>query len=286
MVMIRRTLLLTTLVILSACTTSTERIVTEDQMDHSEASQMADNDVERLVDSPRHQEWVDIDNEGKAIHTFVVYPERSAPAQVVLLIHENRGLTNWVRTTADQLAEEGYIAVAPDLLSGFSEEYERTSDFPNEDAAIQAISQLKSDQVLSDLQAVIAWSKTIPSTDKKVVAAGFCWGGSQSFALATSTTDIAAALVFYGSGPKDESAYARITAPVYGFYGAADERIDATIPASREAMEKFGKTYDVVTYDGAGHAFMRLGEDPAATAANSAARKNAWERMKSILAGV
>lgn len=284
--MLHRTFFLTSLLLLSACATSTDSIAIDDQMDHSESSTMQEPAKDRLIDSPRHQEWVDISNGDKEIYTFVVYPERSTPAPVVLLIHENRGLTDWVRSTADRLAEEGYIVVAPDLLSGFSEQYTRTIDFPDEDAAIASISQLKQEAVLSDLEAVITWSKTIPAADTKVISAGFCWGGSQSFALATSTQELNAALVFYGSGPKDESSYANIAAPVYGFYGTADERIGATIPASEEAMKKFGKTYDIVSYDGAGHAFMRLGEDPNGTPANVTAREEAWERMKSILAGL
>jgi len=240
--------------------------------------------LDRLNSSPRHHEWVEVENDDKTIHTFVAFPERSTPAPVVVLIHENRGLNDWARSMADQVAEAGYIAVAPDLLSGFSDEFTRTSDFPDEDTARTAIGELDPEDVQSDLAAVVAWAKTIPAGNQTIASAGFCWGGSQSFNLATTNDEIAAALVFYGTGPTDASVYSDIDVPVYGFYGGADERVNATIAASDAAMDTAGKTYDFVIYEGAGHAFMRLGEDPSGDAANVTARSQAWERMKEILA--
>lgn len=242
--------------------------------------------VDRLNDSPRHGEWVEVNNNGKTIHTWVVYPETSEQTPVVILIHENRGLNDWARGMADQVAEAGYIAVAPDLLSEFSDQYSRTSDFPNEDAARTALGELKPEDVQSDLQAVADWAKTIPASNGKLVSAGFCWGGAQSFALATNSDDLAATLVFYGTGPEDASAYQNVSSPVFGFYGGADERVNATIDESEQAMESAGKEYDYVIYDGAGHAFMRSGEDPSGDPANIAARNAAWERMKEILSAL
>lgn len=255
-----------------------------DHMDHSETSSSMSQMTDRLSTSPRHQEWVEVNNDGKIIYTWVVYPETDKPAPVVILIHENKGLNDWARSMADQIAEAGYIAVAPDMLSGFSPDKKRTSDFATPDEATKAISQLKPEQVASDLQAVTDWSKTIPSSNKKLVSAGFCWGGSQSFAFATKTDDLTAALVFYGTGPTDASAYSKIDAPVFGFYGGADQRVNATIDASKQAMEAAGKSFDSVIYDGAGHAFMRSGEDPNGDPANVAAREAAWQRMQEILA--
>ena len=255
-------------------------------MDHSESAMSAQSTLERLTNSPRHQEWVEIDNNGKTIHAFVVYPESSAPAPVVLVIHENRGLNDWARGLADQVAEAGYIAVAPDLLSGYSETMTRTSDFPDDDARTAAISDLSADQVQSDLQAVADYAARIPASNGALASAGFCWGGAQSFKLATVRNDLDAALVFYGTGPEDTAAYNTITAPVFGFYGGADERVNATIDESEAAMTAAGKSYDYEIYDGAGHAFMRSGEDPAGDPANVSARNAAWERMKGILAGL
>lgn len=240
-------------------------------------------ELKRLTESPRHHEWVEVKNGEKTIHTWVVYPEVSERKPVVMLIHENRGLNDWARSMADQVAEAGYIAVAPDLLSDFSEKEKKTSDFANEDAARTALGTLKPENVMSDLQAVADWAKTIPSADGKLVSAGFCWGGSQSFQFATQRDDLAVAMVFYGTGPAEASAYAGISAPVFGFYGGADERVNATIPASEEAMEAAGKSFEYKIYDGAGHAFMRSGEDPNGDPSNVTARNSAFEWMKEIL---
>ncbi len=275
----KKSLILTSALLLAACSASPGM----DHMDHAESSSSMPQITDRLSTSPRHQEWVEVKNGDRTIYTWVVYPETDKPAPVVILIHENKGLNDWARSMADQVAEAGYIAVAPDMLSGFSVDKKRTSDFATPDEATKAIGQLKPEQVTSDLQAVTDWSKTIPSSNKQLVSAGFCWGGSQSFAFATKTDDLTAAMVFYGTGPTDASAYKNIDVPVFGFYGGADQRVNATIDASKKAMTDAGKSFESVIYDGAGHAFMRSGEDPNGDAANVAARDAAWERMNEIL---
>ena len=242
--------------------------------------------VAQLEDSPRHHEWIEIEADGRMIHAFAASPEREDDAPVVLVIHENRGLTDWVRSFADQVAAAGYLAVAPDLLSEFDAEHERTSDFETSDAAREAIYELDPEQVTRDLQAVRAHVAGMPSSDGNVVVAGFCWGGSQSFRFATDSDEIAAALVFYGSAPEDDAAFGSISAPVYGFYGGNDQRVNATIPATQERMDRHGKTYDIVIYDGAGHAFMRSGDDPNEDGPNKTARDQAWERLTDILSAL
>ncbi len=265
---------------------------TDEQAMHSEGHSVHDGESstamsqDRLNNSPRHQEWVEVKNGDKTIHTWVVYPEVSEKKPVVILIHENRGLNDWARSMADQVAEAGYIAVAPDLLSDFSDEFKRTSDFASEDAARDALGQLDLTQTMSDLQAVANWAKTIPASDGTLVSAGFCWGGARSFQFATVSDDLDATLVFYGTGPEQAADYAKIDSPVFGFYGGADERVNATIDASDQYMTAANKRFDYEIYDGAGHAFMRSGEDPNGEAANVAARNAAWERMKEILAGL
>src|SRR5579864_8259707 len=223
---------------------------------------------QNLEKSSRHQEWVKIKHDNREVNTFVVYPEVKSKAPVVIVIHEIFGLTDWARSVADELAAKGYIAVAPDLLSGFGPKSGGSSDFPSTQDAVKAISGLDPDVITADLNAVADYAKKIPAANGKIAVAGFCWGGTQSFRFATNRKDLSAAFVFYGSGPKDVSA---ITAPVYGFYAGNDARIGATVPATTEAMKKAGKKYDPVTYDGAGHGFMRAGEDPAndAAAANN-----------------
>lgn len=237
----------------------------------------------RLDATPRHDEWVDVAQGTRNVKVYVVYPQRATKGPAVLVIHENRGLTDWVRTVADRLAEEGYIALAPDLLSGMAPGGGKTKDFASEDAARQAIGALPRAQYLADLKAVAEYAGKIPSSNGHLFAGGFCWGGSRTWDVASEIGGIDAAFVFYGTGPPDAAVVGRIAAPVYGFYGGNDERVNATIPQSAEAMKSAGKTYDPVTYPGAGHAFMRLGELADADPANAKARGDAWARWLKLL---
>lgn len=242
--------------------------------------------LKRLEQSPRHQEWVAVKNGERTVHSFVVYPQAKDKTAAVVVIHENRGLTDWARGVADQLAEAGYIAVAPDLLSGAGPQGGRTSDFPSSDAAREAISKLARDQVLSDLDAVADYAAKLPASNGKVAVGGFCWGGGQTFRFATHRKDLKAAFVFYGSFDHTKEDLAGVSAPVYGFYGGADARINATIPKTEALMKELGKTYEPVTYEGAGHGFMRGGEDPQGSEADRKAREAAWERWKTLLKGL
>ncbi len=282
--MIRKFLITSSVLLLTACSanTNTAGTTADDHSQHSvDSSQGTSQD--RLANSPRHGEWIEINSGGKTIYTWVVYPETTEKVPVVLLIHENRGLNDWARGMADQIAEAGYIAVAPDLLSDFSDTEKRTSDFKDEDAARTALGTLKPEDVQSDLQSIVSWAQTIPASNEQVAVAGFCWGGAQAFELATKNDELDMAMVFYGTGPTDANAYKNIDVPVIGFYGGADERVNATIATSEAAMKAAGKTFEYEIYDGAGHAFMRSGEDPNGEAANVAARNAAWERMKQKL---
>jgi carboxymethylenebutenolidase len=237
----------------------------------------------RLESSPRHQEWAQVKSGARTVHAFVVFPESKAKAPVVIVIHENRGLTDWVRTVADRLAEAGVIAIAPDLLSGAGPSGGRTKDFPSQDAAREAIGQLAPDQVTADLNAVADYGLKLPGANGKLAVSGFCWGGAQTFRFATNRTDLKGAFVFYGTSPADKDSYARIQAPVYGFYGGNDERVNATIAPAVEAMKALGKRYEPVTYEGAGHAYMRSGEEKDATEPNRKARDESWARWKDLL---
>ncbi|HEY1939079.1 MAG TPA: dienelactone hydrolase family protein [Candidatus Angelobacter sp.] len=219
---------------------------------------------QKLEKSPRHQEWVQLKHDNRTVQAFVVYPEVKQKAPVVIVIHEIFGLTDWARSMADQLAANGYIAIAPDLLSGMGPKGGGTSEFSGTQDAMKAVSGLNPDQVTADLNAAADYGKKLPAASGKLAVAGFCWGGGQSFRFATNRKDLSAAFVFYGPGPSD---VASITAPVYGFYAGEDARIGATIPATEAAMKAAGKKYDPVTYAGAGHGFMRAGEDPANDAA-------------------
>ncbi len=235
-----------------------------------------------LAKSPRHGEWVTVKHDGRSVETFVVYPEVKDKRPVVLIIHEIFGMTDWVQDLADQVAAAGYITVAPDLLSGMGPDGGRTSSI-SADKVMEAIGKLNPDQITADLNAAADYAKKIPASNGKLFVGGFCWGGSQTFRFATNRSDLAAAFVFYG-GPPEKDAMARIKAPVYGFFAGNDARIGAMIPDAIANMKAAGKTFEPVTYDGAGHGFMRAGEAPDANDANKKAREEAWERWKSLLA--
>src|ERR1700687_6200910 len=237
---------------------------------------------QQLAKSSRHGEWVTVKHDGRAVETFVVYPESKYKKPVVLVIHEIFGMTDWVQDLADQVAEAGYIAVAPDLLSGMGPNGGRSPTCP-EGKATEAVSHLNPDQVTGDLNAAADYGKKLPASNGKLFVTGYCWGGGQSFRFATNRGDLAAAFVFYGP-PPDKDAMARIAAPVYGFYAGDDARIGATLPETIQNMKAAGKTFEPVTYEGAGHGFMRAGEAPDASEANRKARAEAWKRWKALLA--
>jgi len=235
----------------------------------------------RLDASPRHREYVNIKSHGHTIQAFVAYPEVKGKAPAVILIHEIFGLTDWAKEMADELAAQGVIVIAPDLLSGKGPKGGGSSEFASVDDTVKAVSMLDADGVLADLDAAADYARKIPAFNGKLAVVGFCWGGSKSFAFATHRKDLSAAYVFYGTAPPDVST---ITAPVYGFYAGNDSRIGATLDGTVTAMKAAGKTYDPVTYDGAGHGFMRAGEDPTNTnPANKTARETAFTRLIRLL---
>ncbi|HKQ08957.1 MAG TPA: dienelactone hydrolase family protein [Blastocatellia bacterium] len=256
--------------------------------EHMTVSMMAQDWAKQKLDkSPRHQEWVQVKQGSRTVNAFIVFPEVKKKATAVVVIHEIFGLSDWVRGVADQLAEAGYIAIAPDLLSGMGPQGGGSSEFADRGAVTQAVQKLPADQVTADLQAVADFVAKLPAANGKVAVGGFCWGGSQTFRFATNRPSLVAAFVFYGTGPDNAEAIARIKAPVYGFYGGNDARVTATVAKSTDLMKAAGKKYEPVTYEGAGHGFMRSGEDPTATDANKEANKKAhdeaWTRWKAIL---
>jgi len=239
--------------------------------------------IKQLEESPRHHEWIKIKSNDRDLHLFVAYPEISEKATTVIVIHENRGLNDWARSMTDQLAEAGYLAIAPDLLSGASKEYEKTMDYPTSDDARKAIYGLDADEVTNDLINTLQYAKSVEASNKKVAVMGFCWGGSQTFRFATNSNEIEAALVFYGTAPKEKEPFQNISVPVYGFYGGNDARVNATIEQTENFMNELNKTYKYEIYEGAGHAFMRRGDDPGGDQPNVDARNQSWERLKNIL---
>ena len=229
----------------------------------------------RLMTGPQGGVWVPLGGALKNIW------EKAIPGLSVQTL-PGAGIAN-VRGVTDQLAEAGYIAIAPDFLSGSATNGGGTAELGSGDAVRKAISGLKPEQITADLNAVADYGAKLPASNGKVAVSGFCWGGTQTFRHATNSKNIKAGFAFYGSGPEKEEDITRIACPVYGFYGGNDNRVNATIPKSTELMKKAGKTYEPVIYEGAGHGFMRAGEAPDASAVNKKAREEAWTRWKELL---
>ena len=237
----------------------------------------------KLEKSPRHQEWVKVKHDSREVPCFFVYPEVKDKATTIVMIHEIYGLTDWACEMADELAAEGYIVIAPDLITGSATNGGGTEELIKSGGNVgKAIQALPPEQITADLNAAVDYVTNIPAANGKVVIAGFCWGGGESFRFATTNKDVKAAFVFYGT-PPDEKEMAKINCPVYGFYGGNDARVTATVPKATEQMKSAGKTYEPVTYDGAGHGFMRAGEAPDANDANKKARDAASQRWLGLL---
>ena len=244
----------------------------------SEAGAMA-----ALEASPRHGEWVDVELPGsdQPINTWVVYPERADSAPAVLVIHEIYGLTDWIRGVADQLAADGFIAVAPDLLSGKGPGGGGTASVGTRDEVVELVRSLTREETVSRLNVVRDYALGLPAVSGKIAAIGFCWGGGTSFAYAVAQPGLDAAVVYYGTSPSDADSYPKINAAVLGLYGSDDARVNATIPTAETEMSGLGKTYEPNIYEGAGHGFLRAQEDR--DGANMRATEQAWPRTVEFL---
>jgi carboxymethylenebutenolidase len=204
----------------------------------------------------------------------------------VIIIHEEWGLTDWIISITDELSSLGYIAIAPDLLSGYEHEKNNTRDFMNEDLARRSLLNINPDQIISDLDAVFQYISEHPVCNGKVVVIGFSWGGSQAFNYMANNPDLAAGFVFYGESPKSKNELGKIEAPVYGFYGEYDSRINPSVWKTDRKMKRLDKTFEPVIFEDGGHGFMRSGERPGANEGNIKARSAAWERLNELLSGI
>jgi carboxymethylenebutenolidase len=227
-----------------------------------------------LKNSPRHGEWVDIAiaNSDQKLHTFIVYPEVKEKAPVVLIIHEIFGMTDWVRAVADQLAADGFVAVAPDLLSGKGPDGGNTDSFKS-DQVRSAIQKLTADEYTQRLDAARDYAIKLPAATDKTGTIGFCWGGGASFNYAARQPKLNAAVVYYGAAP-DKEALARITCPVAGFYGGNDARVTKTVEPTQKLMAELNKSFAPHIYENAGHGFLR--QQSGNDGANQKAAEQAW----------
>lgn len=241
-----------------------------------------DSAQKALMESPRHGEYVDVPYPGNdhPIKTWVVYPERPTRAPVIIVIHEIFGLTDWIRAIADDLAREGYLAIAPDFISGLGPDGGGTDSFDSRDEIVSTIRSLTPNEVARRLNAVRDYALTIPAATEKIATIGFCWGGTMSFYYATAQPDLNAAVVFYGTSP-DTTLLHSIHAPVLGLYAEDDARVNVTIEPAAKEMERLEKIFEYYIYPGAGHGFVRQQEGR--DGANLTATERAWEQMFTFL---
>ena len=233
---------------------------------------------QRIAASPRHGEWVAIKvGATDSVMAWVVYPERSQKAPVVIAIHENTGLNVWTRSVADQLAAEGFIGIAPDLTT-MGKTGSLTDETPG-DVGRQLIGRVTPEFANAALDAVAKYGMALPAALPKYGVIGFCWGGARSFSHATHAPGLGASVVFYGS-PPNADLLPNIKAPVLGLYGGADARINATIPSTDSTMKRLGKSYEYHIFEGAGHGFLRGQEN---SEANAKAAQEAWPKTVAFL---
>jgi carboxymethylenebutenolidase len=232
----------------------------------------AEEALTRLNSSPRHGEWAMIKlGNGDSLRAWVVYPERKTKAPVVVVIHEIFGLSTWVRAVADQFAADGFIAIAPDLLT--MKNLPTGPDSVVAQAATMAIRTLDPVMVQQQIDAAAHYAMGLPAAQQRYGVVGFCWGGGTSFQHAVHSPALGAAVVYYGVSPPSAS-LASVRAPVLGLYAGNDARVDATIPPADSTMKGLGKTYTVHIYEGAGHGFLR--QQSSQGGANMAAARQAW----------
>lgn len=227
-----------------------------------------------LEASPRHGEWVDVKREsGAPIRTWVVYPERKQKAGVVIVIHEVYGQTEWIRALADQIAREGFIAVAPDLLSGVGPGGGGTEAVASRDDVVKLVRGLNPEEASARLNVVHDYALKLPAANGKSATIGFCWGGARSFAYPAAQPALDAAVVYYGTSP-EAAVLAGVKVPVLGLYGSDDARVNTTVGPAQEEMKRLGRSFEAHTFEGAGHGFLRA--QTGREGANLKATRQAW----------
>lgn len=241
--------------------------------------------AQRLALSHRRHEMIKLPSGNRTLNAFVAYPDAKGKAPVILMPPEDQGLNNWARDMADQIASLGYIVIVPDFLSGFGPGGGGRSTFPTLKSVFATHSALsrQRDLLTGDLNVLADYGKKLEQFNGKLAVVGFAWGAGRAFWFATQRKDLTAAFIFYDWSPPAEE-LAKITAPVYGFYGETDTRVQNTIEATAKAMKTHGKKYEPVTYPGADHMFVRLGEEPGnSNPANVAARIQSMARLQMLL---
>ena len=252
----------------------------------------------RLAASPRHAEWVKLAWEPgspDSLMAWIVYPSTAnARTPVVVVVHEIFGLSTWVRGVADQVAADGFIAIAPDLVSR-ARGGPSTTELSG-DSARKLIVNVNTTERNKGIVAAARYAMSQPSAAPRYAVIGYCWGGSTVWAHAVNggTTGYSGGVAFYGTPYMDgkvpnADSLAKITKPVMLLSGSVDQRIGAAMPAIDSTMKALGKSYVGINYPGAIHGFLRAQNDPKAQRdeaeeqANLAETKDAWPRTLEFL---
>jgi carboxymethylenebutenolidase len=212
---------------------------------------------------------VEIPAEGGPLMAYLARPSGDGPYPVVLVSHENRGLTEHIKDVSRRLAEAGYVALAVDLLSR-----QGGSEAVGEAGAPGALGSIPPDQFAEDFRSGWEFLQEQPYADAdRVGMVGFCFGGGVTWLVATRMPELQAAVPYYGPHPPVEDV-PQINAPVLAIYAGNDDRINGGIPAIEEAMAASGKVYEKVVYPGTDHAF----HNDTGSRYNPEAATDAWSR--------
>jgi carboxymethylenebutenolidase len=231
-----------------------------------------------VTNSKLKKEFVDIQMGNVKLHTWVEYPDGDAKAPIVIVMQHGPGMDDWQRALADQLAVQGFIAIAPDLHSGLGPNGGNYESFSGTDEVMRSTARVNPDEQQARYQAAYAWGKKLPRWNGKVATIGFCMGGGNSFRFATETQELAAAVVYYGGTPPKEK-LANIKAPVLAFYGEDDARVTAAAEPTAAEMKEFGKSFEYHIYPHATHGFLEFQD----LAGNPNATADSWSRTIAFL---
>lgn len=232
-----------------------------------------------LAESKMKKEFVDIPLAGGVkLHTWVEYPEGDGKAPIVLVMQHGPGMDDWQRALADQLAVQGFIAIAPDLHSGLGPNGGNYDSFSGTDQVMRATARVNPDEQQARYRAAMEWGKKLPRWNGKIATIGFCMGGGNSFRFAVENPEVAAAVVYYGATPKKET-LSKIKAPVLAFYGEDDARVTAAAEPTAADMKEYGKSFEFHIYPHATHGFLEFQD----LAGNPAATADSWNRTIKFL---
>ena len=235
-----------------------------------------------LLHSPIQSEWVDVPTPGiytGRIHTRVTYPQGTAKAGIVVVMQHGPGMDEWVQSVGDQLSREGFIALAPDLHTGMGPKGGGYESFDGPDGAFSANANLRPPMTAAAYKAVREYGMKLARANGKSAAIGFCMGGGAAWLLAADAPELNAAVVYYGNHPADEAVFAKIKAPVLGFFGEDDARLTATVPAASALATKLGKSFEPHIYAHATHGFLEFQD----LGGNTAATLDSWTRTSAFL---